>query len=206
VLLDGRWPDILRRKAMIARLTAFAFEGAQTLDSNVALRLANQLSQLQLYNVLSPLEHLYDIGNGAMKSAVLVGMKTLFFKRTFTTVQKALREPNGALTRDAAAVIEGLFFQHAQGPLTRIARESSVQEVRTAALRALARVDTTEAAEFLVGILDHGSQADCEAATTALKEARGPKFLDVARVALGFSTPQTAQRLRDILRRRGAIK
>src|SRR6185369_3254331 len=53
VLLDRHWPDIIRRKAMLARLTAFGVE-AQPEDTSQAstssrVRLCEQLSQLGLY-------------------------------------------------------------------------------------------------------------------------------------------------------------
>src|SRR5262249_58982363 len=87
VLLDRRWPDLIRRKAMLARLTAFAVEGrpedSTALATNARVRLADQLAQLQLYAVLSPLEKLFTRSERAVRVAVLAAMQQLFFKRTF---------------------------------------------------------------------------------------------------------------------------
>jgi hypothetical protein len=99
--------------------------------------------------------------------------------------------------------VESLYFQHAFDPLSRIVRESSLPEVRGAALRALAKVDTLEAAEFLLGTLDHGGPADQKAAADGLKESRGSRFLELARSTLPQASPELANLLRDILRRRG---
>jgi tetratricopeptide (TPR) repeat protein len=205
VLLEGRWPDLIRRKALLARMTAFAVEGQpENQASNVAAaRLAEQLAQLQLYAVLSPLEALFERKDRAVRSAVLRAMKTLFFKRTFVTVRKGLRDPDGPIVREAATAVESLYFQHAFDPLSRIVRESSQPEVRASALRALAKVDTLEAAEFLLGTLDHAGPADQKAAADGLKESRGSRFLELARSTLPQASPELAQLLRDILRRRG---
>ena len=65
VLLDRRWPDLIRRKALLARLTSFAVEGrdqdATPATTSARVRLAEQLAQLQLYAVLSPLEKLFEL-------------------------------------------------------------------------------------------------------------------------------------------------
>jgi len=96
VLTDKRWPDVVRRKAMLARLTAFAVENhpedASPATVAARARLAGQLAQLQLYNVLSPLEALFARPEKQVKVAVLEAMKTLFFKRSFVTVRAALKE------------------------------------------------------------------------------------------------------------------
>jgi tetratricopeptide (TPR) repeat protein len=64
VLLDKRWIDLIRRKAMLARLTALQVEDeADRTDGSMLdarLRLAEQLGQLHLYSVLAPLEKLFE--------------------------------------------------------------------------------------------------------------------------------------------------
>ena len=75
--------------------------------------------------------------------------------------------------------------------------------MRASALRALAQVDTVEAAEFLLGVLEHGAPADRHAALEGLKKSRGARFLDLAEGALPTSGPELAGALRDVLRARG---
>jgi hypothetical protein len=207
VLLDSRWPDLIRRKAMLARLTAFAVEGrSEDAGTHIArARLAEQLAQLQLYAVLSPLEKLFEVKQKNVKVAVLRAMQTLFFKRSFVTVRAGLKESDNDVVNEAARATEALYFQHAFDPLSRIVRESSKPVVRQAAIRALARVDTQEAAEFLLGVLEHGSPQDRTAATDALKRARGSRFVELAKSVLGSTTPETVAVLRDILRQRGIL-
>lgn len=204
VLLDKRWPDLIRRKAMLARLGALPLEAAPDDDGAAAtagrVRLAEQLAQLQLYAVLSPLEKLLERPERRVRIAVLKAMQTLFFKRSFVAVRRGLADPDPAVVEQAAKAVEALSFQHAVDPLSRIAREASPPEVRAAALRALARVDSPEAAEFLVGVLEHGTAADRIAALAALKGGgRGVRFVELARATIPVASPALAATLREAL-------
>jgi len=207
VLLDKRWPDLIRRKAMLARLTAFAVEGRPEDGSGPAtqarVRLADQLAQLQLYAVLSPLEKLFTRNERAVKVAVLAAMRQLFFKRSFVTVRTGLRDTDPSVVEQASKAVESLYFQHAFDPLSRIVRESPQAPVRASALCALARVDTMEAAEFLLGVLEHGAPADRAAALEGLKRSRGARFIELARSAMHATTAEVQGALRDVLRSRG---
>ncbi|HQY63407.1 MAG: HEAT repeat domain-containing protein [Myxococcales bacterium] len=206
VLLNRSWPDLIRRRAMLARLTAFAVEmsnDAGPASQAARARLADQLAQLQLYAVLSPLEKLFARPERAVKVAVLVAMGTLFFKRSFITVRQGLRDSDPGVVEQAARAVEALYFQHAFDPLSRIIREAPQPFVRASAVRALAKVDTLEAAEFLLSILEHGAPADRVAAVEALKRSRGARFIELARSALPASAPDVQAALRDVLRSRG---
>ena len=203
ILLDKRWPDLIRRKAMLARIAALPLEQSPDDTSAAATaaraRLAEQLAQLQLYAVLAPLEKLLDSPERRVRVAVLSAMQTLFFKRSFVAVRRGLGDPDPVVVDQATRAVEALSFQHAVDPLSRIAREWTAPEIRAAALRALSRVDSTEAAEFLVGVLDHGAPADRLAALAALKGARGVRFVDLARSALPTAGPALAATLREAL-------
>jgi hypothetical protein len=205
VLLDRRWPDLIRRKAMIGRLTALEVDakpdGEAALSARV--RLAEQLAQLQLYVVLSPLEKLFERPERRVKAAVLQALQTLFFKRSFTTVRAALRDSDSAVVDQAAKAVEALYFQHAVDPLSRILRESPQPGVRAAALRALSRIDTLEAAEILLGVIEHGTPSDRAAAMAALKGARGTKFVELARSTLEGTAGPLQSSLREVLAARG---
>jgi hypothetical protein len=205
ILLDARMPDIIRRKALLARLTAFAVEGrpeaAHTAATNA--RLAQQLSQLQMYAVLAPLEHLFESPRAEVRIAVLAAMQTLFFKRTFATIRAALKEQDAAVIAQAAKSLEALYFQHAFDPLSRIARESQHPSVKASALKALARVDTAESAEYMLAAIEHGAPRDRAAAVEALRTARGSRFVELARASLP-TLPRDAQAaVREVLAARG---
>ena len=207
VLLDRHWPDIIRRKAMLARLTAFAVESKPDDSSQgttaARVRLCEQLSQLGLYGVLSPLETLFSRAERPVRVAVLAAMQMLFFKRSFITVRAALRDGDNAVVEQAEKATEALTFPHAFDPLSRIVRESARPSTRASALRALAKVDTPEAAEFLLGVLEHGAPADRTAAQEGLKRSRAARFIELARAAMPSAAPELQGALRDILRTRG---
>jgi len=138
-----------------------------------------------------------------VRVAVLAAMQQLFFKRSFVTVRAGLRDADPAVIDQAAKAVESLYFQHAFDPLSRIVREQPQPQVRAAALRALARVDTMEAAEFLLGILEHGPPADRAAALEGLKRSRGARFIELARSSMHATAPEVQAILRDVLRARG---
>ncbi len=207
VLLDKRWPDLIRRKAMLARLTALPLDerpddtSSGMLDAR--LRLAEQLAQLQLYAVLSPLEKLFARDERRVKVAVLQSLQTLFFKRSFVTVRAALRDPDAVVVDQACKAVETLYFPHAVDPLSRILRDSPDAAPRASALRAMARIDTLEAADILLGVLEHGAPADRLAALAALKSTRGSRFVELARGMLQSAKQPLRGDLLEVLSARG---
>jgi len=207
ILLDKQWPDMIRRKAMLARLTAFAVEGRPDDGSQAAtttrVRLCEQLAQLGLYGVLSPLEKLFARPERQVRAAVLSAMQVLFFKRSFNTVRLGLRDADSAVVEQAERATEALTFPHAFDPLSRIVREHARASTRAAALRALAKVDTVEAAEFLLGMIEHGGPQDRSATLEGLKRSRATRFIELARASIAGSPPEVQSQLRDVLRARG---
>ena len=88
-------------------------------------------------------------------------------------------------------------------PLARIYRESQAPAVRASAVRAIAKIDTLEAGEMLLGILQHEGGEERAAAVEALKRSRGVKFVELARSSLA-ELPSSAQAVvREILQNRG---
>ena len=135
-----------------------------------------------------------------------VGLATQSVARaqiSFVTVRTGLRESDPAVVDQAAKAVESLYFPHAFDPLSRIVREAPQPHVRASALRALARVDTVEAAEFLLGVLEHGAPQDRAATLEGLKRSRAARFIELARAALPTAQPQVQTALRDVLRARG---
>jgi HEAT repeat protein len=192
---------------MLARLTALPVDERPD-DTRPAMlharvRLAEQLAQLQLYAVLSPLEKLFARKEEPVKVAVLQSLQTLFFKRSFVTVRAALRDPDGLVVDQACKAVEALYFQHAVDPLSRILRESLEPAPRASALRALAKIDTLEAAEILLGALEHGAPPDRLAALAALKAERGSKFAELAKGCLPSAKDPLRGSLQEILAARG---
>jgi hypothetical protein len=183
VMLDGRWLELTRRKALVARLMALRVEAQRSPDTAAELNLVRRLAQLQHYAVLAPLEQMFAQGEAPIRLAVLEALQMLFYKRSFVTVRAALREGDPALVSQAAKTIAALRFPHAFDPLARIFRESPARDVRASALWALAHIDTSEATEFLIGVLQHGAPEDRVATLHALKKEGGAKWVELARSA-----------------------
>ncbi len=207
VLLGKAWPTLTKRKAMLGRLTAFYVEGVPDDGTpehvGAEVRLADQLAQMQLYVVLSPLERLWKSRHRAVRQGVLSALQRLFFKRTFVTLRTALSDPDAGLADHAATALEALHFPEAFDPLSRVVREATSPRARASAIAALAQIDTNEAAEFLLGVLAHGSPPDCIAATRALqkamRETRQTSFPTLARQEFATASPALQTTLREIV-------
>ena len=203
ILLGKGWPPLTKRKALLARLTALYIETVPDDGSpehvGAQVRLADQLAQLQLYVALAPLEKLWQSRHRPVRVAVIAALQRLFFKRTFVTLRSGLTDPDPGLVDAAAHALEALHFAEAFDPLSRIVRESPAPRVRASAIAALARIDSHEAAEFLLGVLAHGAPPDATAASRSLRDARGASFLNLARAELATSTPALQAKLRDIV-------
>ncbi|MFO0676584.1 MAG: HEAT repeat domain-containing protein [Polyangiaceae bacterium] len=202
VVVDTRWPELIRRKALLARFVAIAYEPVPD-DVGLGVKLAAALSDLQLFAALSPLERLYESKSVAVRAAVAKGAQLLFFKRTLTTVRRALRDPSPEVVRAATASLSSLYFQHAFDPLARIVREFDDDAIRAGAIAAIARIDTQEAAEFLLAVLEHGSENERGAAENALRESRGMRFVEHAKAHLATTNDATRARLQSIFEARG---
>jgi hypothetical protein len=207
IMLDVRLPEFMRRRAMLARLTALEAED-QANDSGPdaeasRVRLARELGQVQLYAVLSPLEHLFAQATlrteRRVKVAVLQAIATLFFKRSFVTVRAGLTDADPTVVGQAVEALGAFLFEHAFDPLARLVRESSNPAARGAALRALAQMDTADAAELLLGVLEHGSQADRTVAIDALKGSTGARFTQLAREVLSTTSRAAQPELHGVL-------
>jgi HEAT repeats len=203
VMLDRRFPEFMRRRAMLARLTAIEAEGLAAdrspASERLRVRLAGELAQVQLYAVLSPLEHLFESPERRVKIAVLEAIETLFFKRSFATVRAGLVDPDPAVVAQAVKAVGAFQLEHAFDPLARLVRESTNPDARAAALGALARIDTIESAELLLGVLEHGSRAERAVTAAALKQTTGTKFRQLTQEVLS-SSPAKEPGLQGILR------
>lgn len=215
IVLDAStWSDVSRRHAMLARLTALEVE--EQLESEATadpeelteklVQLARQLANVDYYIVLSALESLYRRREAAVRIEVVRTLSRFLFKRTFITLRDALSDPDASVVGEAARALEELRFPHAFDPLARIYRESQVPQARISALRALAKMDTVEAAEMLLGVIEHDAIDEREAAVEALKRsARGAKFNDLARQALPNLAGAAHTAVREVLQARGVV-
>jgi tetratricopeptide (TPR) repeat protein len=207
VLNPSEWSEVTRRRAMLARLSALAVEapvapGQRGPGVEAWVKLAEQLALVELYTILSPLEHLFRRPEQEVKTAVVRALSKFLYKRTFITLREALTDADGTIVGEAAKAIEELRFPHAFDPLARIYRESSSEGVRASAVRALAKIDTLEAAEMLLGVIQHDGTPERNAAVDALKKARGQRFPDLAREHMKQLPKQARAAVAEILQSR----
>lgn len=209
IILDpSQWSEVTRRRAMLARLSALTVEtepapGQRPPAPEAFVRLAEQLALVELYTILSPLEHLFTRPEPEVRAAVVKALSRFLYKRTFITLREALIDPDPTIVQEGARALEELRFPHAFDPLARIYREAQTPAVRASAVRALAKIDTMEAAEMLLGIIQHDGPDERGAAVEALKRARGLRFVDLAREQWKQLAGPARTAVRDVLQVRG---
>ena len=208
VLDPSQWSEVTRRRAMLARLSALAIEappppGQRGPGAEAYSRLAEQLALVELYTILSPLEHMFRRPETPVRVAVVRALSRFLYKRTFITLREALVDGDPTIVHEGAKALEELRFPHAFDPLARIYRESQSAPVRCSALRALSKIDTLEAAEMLLGVIQHDGAEERGAALDALKKARGLRFVDLARDQIKTLAGPARAAVRDVLQARG---
>lgn len=211
ILLDPTFSEVTRRRALVGRLSALALEQHLasdpphdlTVTGSLSQNLIEQLAQLELYTILSPLEALARRQEPSIRAGVMKALSRFLYKRTFITLRDGLGDADKAVAEEAAKAIEELRFPHAFDPLARIYRESSIPRARLSALRALSKIDTIEAAEMLLGVIEHDGKDERAAVVDALKRGRGAKFSELARAQFGRIQPGAQGAVREILSARG---
>jgi tetratricopeptide (TPR) repeat protein len=212
IILDAStWSEVTRRRAVLARLTALSLDGHlasgptadQSTTMTLASTLADQLSHVELYTILSSLEQMATRPEPQIRAAVMRALSRFLYKRTFITLRQGLADKEGAVIEEAARSLEELRFPHAFDPLQRIYRESQNPKVRASTLRALAKIDTLEVAEMLLSVIEHDGAAERQAAVDSLKRARGTKFVDLAKTQFPRLSGQGQSAVREVLQVRG---
>ncbi len=206
VLLDPEDASdrITRRTALIGRLAALAQEGAPPAQAApAAAMVASYLAPIGLYGLLAPLEALFERPEPAVRLAAVKALSRYFYKRTFVTLERALRDPDESVAEEASSALDRLRFDHAFEPLARIYRTTTRPKARLQALRAIARIDVVDAAELLLGVLEHGGPDEQEAALASLKVARSTRFIELARAAYPQASDRLKKSLQEILTSRG---
>jgi hypothetical protein len=195
---------VTRRTALVGRLCALAAENAKPADAGFAHEtLAGFLAPIGLYGVLAPIEALYMRDAPQVRLAAVKALSRYYYKRSFVTLERAITDQDSAVVSEAIAAIERLKFDHAFDPLARIHRSAQNSQARLAALKAIARIDAVEAAELVLGVLEHGSPEEKDVAYEGLRSARGTRFMEAARAAYAHASPRLKSALADVLRAKG---
>lgn len=172
ILLDTTLPSFVRRRALVARLQPLTHSSPQHPSALAAL--AEKLGQVQVYQVLAPLELLYEHPAAQVRASVLRAAQMLFFKRTFVVINKGVVDADPTVRQNARDAVSRLHFPHAFDPLSRLHRDSVDPDVRRAALSSIGKVQTLEAIDYLIGVLSHGTAEDRRAAYELLERTDFP--------------------------------
>lgn len=205
VMADRRFPDYVRRHALL--LVLELERRGQTVP---LLEIVRRLGEVRAYPVIAALEALYRRGDASLREAVAATMGALRFKRSFSLVSQALRDPNAAVRQAAAGSVKRLVFPHAFEPLRRIFEARDLpdpESARDAALYAIGKIGSVEALDFLCDRLREGEQPFVKVASTAISQLSNPELLPYLRRQIEFVPAEhravledTAQHLEQRLR------
>jgi hypothetical protein len=179
VMADRRFPDFVRRHALLLVL-----ELERRGSTVAAVDVVRRLEAIRAYPVIAVLETLFQSGDPTIRRAVAEAMGKLRFKRSFTLVGLALRDENAEVREAAATATSQLVFPHAFEPLRRIFTARDVPDAgraKMAALRAIGKINTVEALEFLCDRLREGDREFVDHAAHLLGELSNAELLPYLR-------------------------
>jgi len=205
IMIDTEtWSEVIRRRAMVARLEALPIETSKSaVPPGAWINLVHRLSPTELYMTLSPMEAIYRRPEPEVRAAVVQALGRFLYKRSFITLRRALSDSDDTVRAQACESIQQLHFPHAFDPLARIHREMSDPEARRAALRALAMVDSDEATEMVLATLEHAGPSERDDVVQTLSKSCGPRLIRAGTEAMGRATGAWADALRQVLRTQG---
>lgn len=168
VMADRRFPDFVRRHALLLVLEMERTHGKVPLNEVVS-----RLQSIRAYPVIAALERIYLQGDNSIRRLVARAMGSLRFKRSFALLADALQSGDQGVRNESREAIKGLFFPHAFDRLRRIYEQRDLPDseaTRVAALKAIGRINTVEALDFLCDRLREGEQPYAEHAAIAIGE------------------------------------
>ncbi len=143
-------------------------------DNPAALsELAIALGHVRYYDMLSPLERLYDHHAAEVRAAVMRGVGEVCVRRSFDLVRRGLADPSTRVVTDALGALRSLKFPDGLDPLIRIFREWTDERVRLAALETIANIGTPAAALVLIEAVRQETGAIRAAAESRLGKLTG---------------------------------
>lgn len=187
------------RKALRAALLCNAPTFSRD-DPRATAELALALGRIQVYEVLRPLEGLFEHPAPEVRAAAIGGVKEVYCRRSFNLVRKGLVDPEPAVADSALEALRNLHFRDGFDPLTRIYRESTDPRVRKAALDSIAAVQSVEAALFLVDVVRHESGDLSRAAQDHLKSFPGDEVAMMVRQVADLEVGERRASLEHILK------
>jgi hypothetical protein len=184
VMADRRFPDYVRRHALLLVLESDRLGDGLELAERV-----RRLQSIRAYPVLSALERVWGSADAGVRRDVAKALGSLRFKRSFALLERALRDEAPDVRAEAAEAVSNLFFPHAFDRLRRIFELRDLPEgerVRAAAMRAIGRVNSVEALDFLCDRLRDGDPPWSDMARAAISELSSPELAPYLRQRVDF--------------------
>jgi hypothetical protein len=191
----ARFARLALRAVLLCSSPAFSRQ-----DARATAELALALGRIQVYEVLRPLERLYEHVAPEVRASVMGGVGQVYCKRSFNLVRKGLGDPAPAVAEEALRALRGLRFRDGFDPLTRIFRESTDERVRTAALETIADVGSVEAGLFLLDVVRHETGVLRRTAETRLGRFPGDEIASMVRQLLDVEVGDRRTSLENILK------
>ncbi len=193
------------RLALRALLIAGGSPGASVADPARKADLALALGRVQVYEVLRPLEKLYEtIESPDVRAAVMTGAGQVYCRRTFGLVRRGIEDGSPRVREAAIAALRGLRFRDAFDDLSAIFREKTDARVRIAALDALADLASPEAGAVLLEAVLRETGEVQAAAEGRLQAFSGEELIPAIRQALDLEGGDAHPALRRIWSALGA--
>lgn len=199
VMADRRFPDYVRRHALLLVLELGG--GKQSIAATEVVR---RLQGIRAYPVIAALERMYATGDVEVRREVARALGALRFKRSFLTLSKALRAADPEVRSEAADAIANLYFPHAFDRLRRIFEARDLpdpESARIAAVRAIGRINTVEAFDFLCDRLREGDERQVGYVSAAITELTNADLAPYIRQQIDLVPPAYRSVLEDAANR-----
>ncbi len=203
IMADRRFPDFVRRHALLLVLEI----GGEGRGEEVELgAVVERLQDVRAYPVISALERMYANGEAALQAKVATALGALRFKRSFSTLSVALRSDSPEVRRSASKAITNLFFPHAFDRLRRIFEARDLPDpdsARLSAVRAIGRINTVEALDFLCDRLRDGDPHFVAYVSAAISDLSNADLAPYLRQQIDLVPPAYRSVLEDAASRLG---
>ena len=149
-----------------------------------AAELAVALGRVSYYEVLRPLERLYEHPATEVRVAVMRGLARVYAPRTLSLLRKGLADPAAAVVEEALRTLRGFNYRGGLESLTRIFREATEDRIRMAALDGIGKVEgTPEVARILLEAARQETGEIRDAALAKLVTLSGDEVVTMVRQA-----------------------
>ena len=174
-------------------------------DPRAAADLALALGRIQVYEVLRPLERLFEHASPQVRAAVMGGVGQVYCKRSFSLVRKGLADAAPPVHIEALRALRGLRFRDGYDPLTQIFRDFPDENIRIAALETIGELGSLEAGLFLLDTLRHETGALRSTAQKCLANFSGDDITATVRQYLDLEVGENRDALQRVLRSLSAV-